>query len=154
MRSQIGKLKTIRTLRAEQRRREYQAERQKLDGFDKQLNQMRQDFVDTRTAMEQCKAPPAPGETVTNVDIDRRANMARQYEQYMNTLKLRIMRTMKQREKQQSIVAEALVTMRAAEKAIDQLDTIDEKLAAEEARLAEIQEELQMEILAKPRWST
>jgi hypothetical protein len=154
MRSQIKKLKTIRTLRAEQRRREYQAQRQALDGFDNQLNQMRQEFIDTRGAMEQCKAPPAPGETVTNVDIDRRASMARQYEQYMNTLKMRIMNTMKQREKQQVVVAEALATMRAAEKAIDQLDTIDEKLADEEARLAEIQEELQMEILAKPRWST
>jgi flagellar biosynthesis chaperone FliJ len=154
MRSQIGKLKTIRTLRAEQRRREHQAERQKLDGLDSQLNQMRQEFIDARAAMEQCKAPPAPGETVTNADIARRASMASQYEQYMNTLKLQIMKTMKQREKQQIAVAAALATMRAAEKAIDQLETIDEKLAAEEARLAEIQEELQMEILAKPRWST
>jgi len=154
MRAQIGKLKTIRKLRAEQRRREYQAERQKLDEWDNQLNQLRREFVDTRNAMELCKAPPAPGETVTNVDIERRANMARQYERYLNALKLRTMKAMKQREKQQIVVAEALTTMRAAEKAIDQLDTIDEKLALEEERLAEIQEELQSEILAKPRWST
>ncbi|HSP24295.1 MAG TPA: hypothetical protein VLQ65_03895, partial [Saliniramus sp.] len=113
----------------------------------------RQEFVETRNAMEQCKAPPAPGETVTNADIERRAKMARQYNQYLGKLKQQTMNVMKERDQQQKVVAAAQAAMRKAEKAIDQLDTIDEKLAEEEARLAEIQEELQAEILAKPRWS-
>ena len=153
MRAQIGKLKTIRTLRAEQRRREYQSAREQYAALDRQLNAKRQEFVETRNAMEQCKAPPAPGETVTNADIERRAKMARQYNQYLGKLKQQTMNVMKERDQQQKVVAAAQAAMRKAEKAIDQLDTIDEKLAEEEARLAEIQEELQAEILAKPRWS-
>lgn len=153
MRAQLGKLKTIRTLRAEQRRRDYQSAREQYAALDSRLNAQRQEFVETRNAMEQCKAPPAPGETVTNADIERRAKMAKQYAQYLGKLKHQIMNVMKERDQQQKVVAAAKAEMRKAEKAIDQLDTIDEKLAEEEARLAEIQEELQSETIAKPRWS-
>ncbi len=153
MRAQIGKLKTIRTLRAEQRRREHQSAREQYAALDSKLNAQRQEFVENRNAMEQCKAPPAPGETVTNADIERRAQMAKQYAQYLGKLKQQIVNVMKERDQQQKVVAAAKAEMRKADKAIDQLDTIDEKLAEEEARLAEIQEELQAETIAKPRWS-
>jgi hypothetical protein len=153
MREQIGKLQTIRTLRAQQRQREYQGARERYLALDRQLNAQRQEFVETRNAMEQCKAPPGPGETVTNADLERRAQLAKQYAQYLGKLKQQIMGVMKERDQQQKVVAAAQKAMRQAEKALDQLDTIDEKLAEEEARLAEIQEELQTEILAKPRWS-
>jgi hypothetical protein len=153
MRDQIAKLKTIRKLRLEQRQREHQAARQELIAFDRQLERMRQEFIDNRSAMEQCKAPPGAGETVTLGDLERRASMARQYEKYLQDLKKRIMQAMSQRDVKKKAVSEALKRVREAEKGSEQLETVDERLAEEEARLAEIQEELQMEIIAKPRWS-
>jgi hypothetical protein len=153
MRDQIAKLKTIRKLRLEQRQREHQAARQELLALEQEMEQMRQDFLGNRTAMEQCKAPPGPGETFTLADLERRANMARQYEQYLNVLKQKIMQGMAQRDHKMRVVADALKRVREAEKGAEQLETVDERLAEEEARLAETQEELQSEILAKPRWS-
>lgn len=154
MRDQIAKLKTIRNLRVEQRQREHQALRQELTAIERDMERMRQEFLDNRSAMEQCKAPPSAGETFTLADLERRASMARQYERYLGTLKQRIMASMKRRDDKMREVSEALRRVREAEKGSEQLETVDERLAEEEARLAEIQEELQSEFIAKPRWST
>ncbi len=155
MRDQIGKLKTIRTLRVKQRRSEYQAVRQELSAIEQKMEATRQDFNGTRAALEESRSPMrAAGATLTNADIERRAQLVRQYNTYLNGLKMKMIQIHKQREQKQKAVARALAALRAAERAVDQLDTVDEKLAEEEARLAEIQEELQSEVLAKPRWST
>lgn len=153
MRNQIGKLKTIRKLRAEQRQRDYQIARDELARIKSELDAMQQEAMATYTAMLEAKAPPTVGETVSAVDIERRAQLAQQYEQYLEVMDQRITEAEAGHKAQKNKVAEALMTSRAADKAVDQLDTIDEKLATEEARVAEIQEELQSEILGKPRWS-
>lgn len=152
MRNQIGKLKTIRKLRAEQRQREHQIARNELSVIESELNALHKEAADTYAAMQDAKAPPAVGGTVTVVEIARRAQMAERYSHYLDTLDERIREVDAQCKAQKNKVAETLMTMRAAERAVDQLNTIDEKLGIEEARVAEIQEELQAEILAKPRW--
>jgi len=153
MRNQIGKLKTIRKLRAEQRQREYQIARSALAEIESELNALHKETSDTYAAMQDAKAPPPIGESITMLDIERRAQMVQQYERYLHKLTQRRFEATARHNAQKTKVAEALMTSRAADKAVDQLSTIDERLATEEARVAEIQEELQSEILGKPRWS-
>jgi len=153
MRNQISKLKTIRKLRAEQRQREYQIASTELAAIKSELDSLQREAFATYEAMQEAKAPPRVGETVTVVDIERRKQMAKQYAHYLDILDERIREADARHNQQKNKVAAALVTSRAADKAVDQLNTINEKLAIEEARVAEIQEELQSEILAKPRWS-
>ena len=153
MRNQIGKLKTIRKLRAEQRQRDYQIARDELAAIKNEMDAMQQEAMGTFNAMENAKATPPVGVTLTAVDIERRTQLAQQYARYLEVLDQRLTEADARHRAQKNKVAEAFMTARAADKAVDQLNTIDERLATEEARVAEIQEELQSEILAKPRWS-
>jgi hypothetical protein len=117
------------------------------------MDAMQQEAMATYNAMENAKATPPVGVTLTAVDIERRTQLAQQYARYLEVLDQRLTEADARHRAQKNKVAEAFMTARAADKAVDQLNTIDERLATEEARVAEIQEELQSEILAKPRWS-
>jgi hypothetical protein len=153
MRNQIGKLKTIRKLRAEQRQRDYQIARDELAAIKGEMDAMQQEAMATYNAMENAKATPPVGAMLTAVDIERRTQLAQQYARYLEILDQRLTEADARHRTQKNKVAEAFMTARAADKAVDQLNTIDERLATEEARVAEIQEELQSEIVGKPRWS-
>ena len=153
MREQIGKRQIVRKLRAKQRQREYLIERDALAAIEREKEAMQQEAVAIDAAMQAAKAPPSVGETLTAADIDRRAQLAQQYASYLDIMDQRISEAETRHKAQKNKIVQALMIVRAADKAVDQLGTIDEKLAIEEARVAEIQEELQAETLAKPRWS-
>ena len=153
MRNQIAKLKTIRRLRADQRRREYHVARDELSAISGELDALREEAGAARRAMLEARAPSPVGVTVTLAEIERRAQLAQKYMEYLELLDQRIREADTRFEAQRNRVAEALMTLRAADRATEQLTTIDDKLAEDEARITELQEELQAEIIAKPLWS-
>ncbi|MCC5979117.1 MAG: hypothetical protein JJU21_13725 [Salinarimonas sp.] len=153
MRAQLQKLKTIRTLRTKQRRREYQNEREKLDSLARQMAEKNQRTDEVETARAAAgRLGGASGETFTQtavIDSQRQKYFYDLQLRELKTAKLRLDRQIKLQEKQ---VAEAFEALRAAERSAEQLDTFDAELAEREAREAELQEELQTEMPSKPRW--
>jgi hypothetical protein len=153
MRAQLQKLKTIRTLRTKQRRREYQNEREKLDSLARQMAEKNQRTAEVETARAAAgRLGGASGETFTQTAVIDSQRQKYFYDLQLRELKTAKLRLDRQIKLQETQVAEALEALRAAERSAEQLDTFDAELAEREAREAELQEELQTEMPSKPRW--
>jgi hypothetical protein len=153
MRDQLQKLMTVRALRAKQRRRDYQAEREKLAAMEQELA----DNARRAGAAEAARAAAGRiGGTSGAVYTQATVNDAER-QKYFYDLQLRDLRTARLRidrkiTAQRKQVEQAFEAVREAERSAEQLDTFDAELAEKEAREAELQEELQTETPPKPSW--
>ena len=155
MREKLAQLKMIRTLRSKERRKELQEAQQELARISETFEEQRKEAKATYEAIGQAKAPlHGTGSALTIAEIERAKALADAYTAHYRTLNADLTRIRAQHGKQQGVVSEKQQALRDAERAIEQLDHVDEHLAEKEAKEAELQEELQAEAPPKPRWKT
>ena len=153
MRAQLQKLMTVRTLRMKQRRRDYQAEREKLETLKDSLAETSQRAGEIEAARAAVgRFASAHGDVFTHAAVTDAQRQRQFYDMQLRELRSTKIRLDRQIRQQEQSVAEAFETLRAAERATEQLQTFDAELAEKEARDAEMQEELQTETPPKPRW--
>lgn len=154
MRDKLAKLATVRTLRAKQRRREYAEAQAEMARKEREVAARMQEIETTRAGLADARSPlHSAGTALDHAEIERRNRLVAGYEGAMLYAQRDAVRAQKARDGFRAELEQRLTALRAAENAVEQLGVVDEKLAAEEARLAELQEELQAETPPKPRWS-
>jgi chromosome segregation ATPase len=155
MREQLAKLKMIRTLRSKERRKELQEAQQELARIADHFEERRGEAQATYEAIGQAKAPlHGAGSALTIAEIERAKGLADAYTAHYRQLNQDLARIRADYSRQQGVVGEKQKAVRDAEKAVEQLDHVDDHLAEQEAKEAELQEELQAEAPPKPRWKT
>ncbi len=155
MRQKLEQLKIIRTLRSKERRKELQEAQQELARISERFQEKRSEAMATYDAINQAKAPlQGAGGALTRAGIERAKGLADAYTAHYRELNQELTRIRADHGKQKGVVDQKQQALRAAEKAVEQLDHVDEYLAEKEAKEAELQEELQAEVPPKPRWMT
>lgn len=155
MRDKLAQLKMIRTLRSKERRKELQEAQQELARIADTFEERRNEAQATYEAIGQAKAPlHGAGSALTIAQIERAKALADAYTAHYRTLNADLTRIRAQYGKQQGVVSEKQKALRDAERAVEQLDHVDEHLTEKEAKEAELQEELQAEAPPKPGWKT
>lgn len=154
MRDKLAKLATVRTLRAKQRRSEYVQAQAEMARKEREVAERLQEIDATRAGLAEARNPlHNAGVTLDAAEIERRRQLVARYEGAMLYAQRDAVRAQKARDGFRTELERRRSAMRAAENAVEQLAVVDEKLAADEARIAELQEELQAETPPKPRWS-
>jgi hypothetical protein len=150
MRHKIRQLQTIREVRVQARQREHAASRQEVATVERLVRELRAEYADVMRAIESGAVPVGGlGETVTATDIDDRNRLTANYKAYVKVLERRGAELMKRKRAAAEAFEQTAAALRNAERAVEQLGVVDGHLAEEEARQAEIQEELQAEFRPK-----
>lgn len=146
MRDKINQLARIRQVRMQQRQREraaVKAEHDQIVSAIRQLEGMRQSALAEWEAQSGSFA--SAGAVRTAGDVESHERIGRQISGHIAALEKRMATADRIRRTKVRQLAEKTAALKAAEKACEQLEILDERLAAEEAVRAEIMEEMQSE---------
>lgn len=152
MRAKLAQVRKVREIRADSRKREWSAERQKLIAIDNNIAQMQQ----RKSSLEQEAANrlrqfSATSDRMSGPEINALKTtieaLRRESAQMIN----QIQGAQKERAQAVKRVQTAADAMKAADRAVDQFLQLDEKLAAEEAKELERAEEAENEIVPRPK---
>ncbi|TVR08116.1 MAG: hypothetical protein EA385_10755 [Salinarimonadaceae bacterium] len=154
MREKLAQLATVRTLRARQRRREYVEAQAEMARRESDVAEREQEVGATHAGLTEAKSPlHSAGVGLDAAEIERRNDLVSRYEGALLYAKRDAVRARKHRDSFRDELERRRDAMRMAENAVEQLVVVDERLADEEIRIAELQEELQAEAPPKSRWS-
>lgn len=146
MRDRILQLKRVREVRAQQREREYLAERQKLSAADAEVEHKRTEYAEVGWEIQRAKQRVIqPGEAVSESELQLRLGRVKQLEGYLVSVGRAVQAAEQARNKQAAVVEERMRARRVAQRAFDQIEALDRRMADEEASEAERQEEAMAE---------
>lgn len=146
MRARILQLKRVREVRAQQRDREYLAERQKLSAADAEVQRKRSEYSTAQQEIQASKRSVIqPGERISEIELQRRLSRLKQLEGYLVSLGREVQAAEQARQKQAAVVEERQRARRLAQRAFDQIEVLDKRMEDEETREAERQEEAMAE---------
>jgi hypothetical protein len=146
MRDKIQQLERIRQVRLQQRQREraaVKAEHDQIVSAIRQLEGTRQSAIEAWRA--QAGAFASAGAVRTAGDVEGHERIGRQIAGHIAAVEKRMASAERIRRTKARQLAEKTAALKAAEKACEQLEILDERLAAEEALREEIMEEMQAE---------
>lgn len=154
MRDRLAQLSTVRTLRAKQRRRDYVEAQAEMARREHEVAKRMLEVDATRSGLVDAKSPlHSAGLDFDAAEIERRSQLVARYESAMQSARNDAIRAQKAKEGFRAELERRRAAMRVADNAVDHLAIVDDRLADDEARFAELQDELQAEVPPKPRWS-
>jgi flagellar biosynthesis chaperone FliJ len=149
--ARVRKLKRVRELRADARNKELAAARNAL----REAEARQRNLINEQAAVEQEIRNQLSSVASNQAFLPARqiANMVQQVERlraYLGVLDGRIAKADQERQERQAEMSEAFQAYRLAQRRVEQIETLIDKLAQEEARLEERLEEMNQEMPFKP----
>jgi uncharacterized protein YqgV (UPF0045/DUF77 family) len=150
MRDKLAQVRRVREIRAESRKRDWAAERQKLNNIDNSIAQMQQRKKSLeQEASNRLQQFSASNERMSGPEINALKTTIEALKRESLQVIQQIGQAQKERIQAVKRVQMAVDAMKAADRAVDQFLRLDEKLAEEETKEFERAEEAENEIIPK-----
>jgi chromosome segregation ATPase len=150
MRKKILQLKRIRELRAQQKKGEFLQARAQHQQAEAAMDELRREYWGVQRAIKDLNAAMTRPGGMTAADIERRLNNISRLEGYLNSMVPRVKAVDQMRKNAKAAVDAAQAAQRDAERAVEQMTTVDKRMEAQEIAEAERLEEMMEEPRTKP----
>lgn len=152
MRDKLAQIRKVREIRADARMREWSAARQELLNIEQRIEDMRRQKVQLeQDAANRLHQFSAGGGRMTGPEISALKLTIESLRQSTAQIIRDIGKTELERDKARETVRVRQIAMQQARRSVDQFTMLDEKLAEEEAKLAERAEEAENETVPRLR---